>query len=432
MTPQTKAKKGKRPAPAPAPAPGPEAAAEPAPNRGLENVEWWPLSKIRPYQRNPRKNADAIPKVAESLRIYGWRQPIVVDRDGVIVAGDTRYRGAKLNGWDKAPVHQALDLTPEQAKAYRIADNRTGEEAEWDLPLLRTELLDLQGSGLALESLGFNREELGPLLQPEGGLRAGADPDAIPDAPKAKDAITRPGDVITLGRHRLVCGDATKPDDLAKLLDGVVPDTIVTDPPYCSGGFQEAGRAKGSIGTGARIKPRIANDTLSTRGWRQLLKATAFGSEAPTVYVFLDWRMWANLFDLAEESGYGVRQMIVWDKGTPGMGRGWRSQHELVLFGTRAVVDFDNRKAVGNVRSPKRTGNKHHPTEKPVEIITDILAVMDMAATVYDPFAGSGTTLIAAEMLGRQCFAMELKPAFCDVIVERWEQVTGGKAGRPR
>lgn len=412
--------------------PAPDAAEQAPPNRGLDQVEWWPLSRIRPYQRNPRQNAAAVPKVAESLRAYGWRQPIVVDREGVIVAGDTRYRAARVLGWDKAPVHQALDLTPEQVRAYRIADNRTGEEAAWDLPALRTELLDLQAGGLALEGLGFDAGELKPLLTPDGGLAPGADPDAIPEAPKAKDAITKPGDLILLGRHRLVCGDATRSEDLGKLFAGVVPDTIVTDPPYCSGGFQEAGRSKGSIGTGARIKPRIANDTLSTRGWRQLLKATAFGSEAPTVYVFLDWRMWANLFDLAEESGYGVRQMIVWDKGTPGMGRGWRSQHELVLFGTRAVIDFDNRKAVGNVRTPKRTGNKHHPTEKPVELITDILGVMDMAATVYDPFAGSGTTLIAAEMVGRTCYAMELKPAFCDVIVQRWEQATGGTAERPK
>lgn len=391
-------------------------------------VVWRPLGEVKPYEKNPRRNASAVPKVAASIRQFGWRQPIVVDTAGVILAGHTRYLAAQHLGEAVVPVHVAEGLTKEQARAYRIADNRTGEEADWDLPLLQVELGELQDGGTDLVELGFDPDELEPLLNGPGGLKAGADPDAIPAAPKTP--ITKAGDLILLGRHRLLCGDATHAKDVAKLLGAETPDSIVTDPPYCSGGFQESGRAKGSIGSDARIKAKIANDTLSTRGYRQLLKAAVFSGKAPTCYVFLDWRMWANCFDLAEESGYGVRSMIVWDKGTPGMGRGWRSQHEIILFGTRGVVDFDNKKAHGNVLSPSRTGNKHHPTEKPVELITDILGVMDMAQTIYDPFAGSGTTLLAAEMLGRQCFAMELKPEFCDVIVMRWEQATGGKAVR--
>lgn len=394
-------------------------------------VRWMSIDQIRPYGKNPRKNAAAVPKVRESLKVFGWRQPIVTDAAGVIIAGHTRWLAAKDLGMDRVPVHIAADLTEEEARAYRIADNRTADEATWDLELLQGELVDLKADGWALEGLGFESEELERILHGEGGLKPGADPDAIPTPPKKP--TTKPGDLIQLGQHRLLCGDSTRPADLEKLFAGAVPETILTDPPYCSGGFQESGRAKGSIGTERKggVKPKISNDTLSTRGYRQLLKAAVFGADAPTVYVFLDWRMWANAFDTAEESGYGVRQMIVWDKGNPGMGRGWRSQHELILFGTRGVVDFDNHKAIGNVRSPKRSGNKHHPTEKPVELLTDILGVMDMARTVYDPFAGSGSTLIAAEMLGRKCYAMELMPAFCDTIVLRWEQATGGKAVRP-
>ncbi len=391
-------------------------------------IEWRRLDQLTPYEKNPRLNASAVPKVAKSLTEFGWRQPIVIDTAGVIVAGHTRYLAARSLGWETVPVHVARDLSPAQAKAYRLADNRTGAEAEWDLPLLRTELLALQADGADLEGLGFDPDELEGYLDAPTGLQPGADPDAIPERP-AKPT-TKPGQLITLGRHRLLCGDAMDPAAVRKLLAGAALDSVITDPPYCSGGFQESGRAKGSIGTGTRIKPRIKSDQLSTRGFQQLMRRTVFATDAPTVYVFLDWRQWANLSDLAEGAGYGVRSMIVWDKGTAGMGRGWRSQHELILYATKAVVDFDNKKAIGNVRNPSCTGNKHHPTEKPVELITDILGVMDMAQKIYDPFGGSGTTLLGAEMLGRSAYLMELDPGFCDVIAQRWTEATGGKVNR--
>lgn len=218
--------------------------------------------------------------------------------------------------------------------------------------------------------------------------------------------------------HRVFCGDSTKAEDVRRVTGGEVVDVIVTDPPYCSGGFQEAGRAGGSVGTTAK-PARIHNDTLSSRGFQALIKAALSQLDGGMVYIFTDWRMWLYLFDVVEASGYGVRNMIVWDKGSPGMGRGWRTQHELVMFGSKAVVAFDNHKAQGNVIACARTGNVQHTTEKPIELVAKILAVTDMAHTVADPFLGSGTTLIACEQLGRQGIGIELEPKYVAVALQR-------------
>jgi DNA modification methylase len=196
---------------------------------------------------------------------------------------------------------------------------------------------------------------------------------------------------------------------------------VLTDPPYCSGGFQEAGRSAGSIGTDAQIVRQIANDRLSTRGYMALIKAAIGATAIPLAYVFTDWRMWVNLFDVMESSGFGVRNMIVWDKGSPGMGMGWRTQHELVMFASRAAVQFDGHKAQGNVISASCTGNPDHPTQKPVELLSAILEVTDMAKTVYDPFLGSGGTLVSAHRLGRVCYGCELDPKYADVVLRRAE-----------
>ena len=236
---------------------------------------------------------------------------------------------------------------------------------------------------------------------------------------------TERGQVWEVGRHRLMCGDCTSPEDRKVLNAGMIPDFILTDPPYSSGGFQEASRGAGSIGTvrlnsaGERIQPQITNDRLSTRGYLALIKRAVGETECQGAYVFTDWRMWVNLFDVMEASGFGVRQMIVWDKGSPGMGAGWRSQHEIIMFACRSVIKFDNHKAVGNVLQYPRTGNPNHPTEKPVALLMDILNITDAAQTVYDPFLGSGSTLVAVENTGRDGYGMEIEPKYMAVTLER-------------
>lgn len=233
-----------------------------------------------------------------------------------------------------------------------------------------------------------------------------------------------PGDYIEIGQHRLYCGNCTDEKAVKALLGDVSPELILTDPPYCSGGFQEAQKSSGSIGSDAEHKwggkrPEIANDKLSTRGWAALLKSAFMNSGAHAIYCFIDWRMWVHLFDLAETCGFGVKNMIVWNKMAPGMGMGWRTQHELVLFGTRTTIKFDNHKALGNVIDAKRSGNPDHPTQKPVDLIGKILEVSDWAPNIYDPFVGSGTTMVAAHQMARRCFAMEIDPKYCHTVIDR-------------
>ena len=188
-----------------------------------------PLADIRPYEKNPRINDDAVDAVAASLKEFGFRQPIVVDPDGVIICGHTRYKAAQKLGLEKVPVHVATDLTPEQIKAYRIADNQTASLAEWNYDLLPIEIGELQAANYDLGLLGFDQDELAKLLG--GDLQEGlTDPDDVPAPPD--EAITQPGDLWILGNHRLLCGDSSKPDDLDRLLDGAVIHLVNTDPPY--------------------------------------------------------------------------------------------------------------------------------------------------------------------------------------------------------
>jgi ParB-like chromosome segregation protein Spo0J len=193
------------------------------------NVELRPLAAIKPYEKNPRQNDAAVDAVAESIRRFGFRQPIVVDEAGVIVCGHTRWKAAQKLGLTEVPVHVARDLTPEQVRAYRLADNKTAELAEWNLELLPIELAELQGAGIDWTLLGFDSDELAKLLDP--GVQPGlTDPDEIPEPPDA--AITQPGDLYVLGEHRLLCGDSASAADVDRLLDGQPVHLVNMDPPY--------------------------------------------------------------------------------------------------------------------------------------------------------------------------------------------------------
>lgn len=382
------------------------------------------IDDIKPYENNPRDNKNAIDKVAKSIELYGFQQPIVIDRKNIIVAGHTRYMAALKLGRSKVPVKEAKKngkwLTPSECKAYRIADNKTAEYSGWNDELLKIELNDLKlempDIDLA-EITGFAMREVDSLLLCDEPVKESP-------APKKRKTNIKPGDIFQLGRHRLMCGDSTNIKEVKRLTDGHAIDMILTDPPYCSGGFQEAGKQSGSVGT--RGTEMIANDTLSTRGYQSLMKQMITAANAKMSYIFTDWRMWINLFDIVESCGFGVRNMIVWDKQSPGMGQGWRMQHELIMCGIRVKSPFNPKKAQGNVIQCGRTGNKNHATEKPVDLLKKIIEVNDLAKYIYDGFIGSGSTMLACEDTNRICYGMEIDPAYCQVTIDRWQDYTNG------
>jgi DNA modification methylase len=409
-------------------------------------------AELRADPRNARTHSpDQVRQLANALLEFGFTSPILVDgADKLdIAAGHGRTEAALLvyaeggtlrfpNG-DPLPAGTVptLDVsgwTPEQRRAYVVADNRLAELAGWDEGMLREELDALAGADFSLDTIGFDTDALAALAAPPttepsgdavpaGTIKPDTDLDLVPEPPA--DPVTIRGDVWQLDQHLVGCLDSTT--DAARELYGQV-DLVATDPPYCSGGFQESGKSSGSVGVRNEQK-KVANDRLSTRGYQALMKAAVFAIPSQFFLVFTDWRMWTYLFDLAEGSGAGVRSMIVWNKGNAGMGRGWRAQHELILWGCRASPPYeDGFGGLGNVRTIGRQSNDLHTTQKPVELMRELIRNTPWAKVVADPFGGSGTTLIACEAEGVACRTTELDPAYVDTIVRRWEEATGGQA----
>jgi len=431
-------------------------------------VEQWPIAKVKPYEKNPRINDGAVEAVAKSLEEFGFRQPIVVDTEGVIVCGHTRYKAALELGLEKVPVHVAKDLSPEQIKAYRIADNKSAELAEWDFDLLPIELGELQGLDFDLALLGFDEDELAGLL--DGDVVDGeTDPDEVPEPPD--DAITQPGDLWILGNHRLLCGDSSSVADVDRLLDGAEIHLCNTDPPY---NVKVEPRSNNAIAAGnssfanpnaankhhqkfdlerhpekakathkkMRAKDRpLANDFVTDEEFDKLLAAW-FGNIARVLLpgrTFYIWGGYANLGNyppFLKSSGLYFSQGIVWDKQHPVLTRkdfmgafeiafyGWREGAGHKFFGPNNATDLWHVKKV----NPQ---SMVHLTEKPVELAVRAMQFSSRKGeNVLDLFGGSGSTLIAAEQTGRNALLMELDPPYCDVIVERWEKFTGNKAER--
>jgi DNA modification methylase len=388
------------------------------------SVELRPLDAVRPYANNPRQNDDAVEAVAESIRRFGFRQPIVVDADGVIVAGHTRFRAAQRLGLATVPVHVATDLTADEIRAYRLADNKTAELASWDTSMLSIELDALRGAGIDWTLLGFDEEELAKLLAPAGteGL---TDPDAVPEKPV--DPITKPADLWLLGKHRLLCGDSTSAADVTRLLDGVVPTLMVTDPPYGVEYDPEWRMDAGLTGNTARMG-KVMNDDRAdwTEAWKLF--------PGDVAYVYHAGVFASTVQQSLERAGFAIRAQIIWAKDRLALSRGdYHWQHEPCWYAVREGGKghrTDDRTQTTLWSIPARDDAGHgHGTQKPVECMERPVR-NHLADTVYEPFAGSGTTVIACERTGRACIAMELDPGYCDVVVRRWEEFTGKKAER--
>jgi len=431
------------------------------------DVELRPIDAIRPYEANPRVNDQAVDAVAASLREFGFRQPIVVDADGVIIVGHTRWKAARKLGLAKVPVHVATDLSPEQIKAYRIADNQTASLAEWDFDLLPIELKDLQGADYDLGLLGFDDKELAKLLDGETteGL---TDPDAVPEPPD--EATTQRGDIWVLGNHRLMCGDSASEADLDLLLDGATIDLFASDPPYnvrveprsstaiAAGnsshpdlsqkmhhqGFDVARGVTDPKKARRKMRPKdrpLENDFVTDEAFDEML--LAWFSNASRVLKpggsFYIWGGYANLGNYPaplKQAGLYFSQGIVWDKQHPVLTRkdfmgafeicfyGWKEGAGHNFYGPNNATDLWHVKKV----NPQAMV---HLTEKPVELAVRSIQYSSLPGeNVLDLFGGSGSTLIGCEQTGRRAFLMELDALYCDVIVQRWEQFTGKKAER--
>lgn len=376
------------------------------------------LSEIRPYEKNPRRNDSAVDAVAASIKEFGWQQPIVVDKDGVIIAGHTRYKAAKKLKCKEVPVVYADNLTEEQVKAYRLADNKTSELAEWDADLLSEELLDLQDFDMGqfgFDDFNADTQEIEEAHEDEYEV-------SLPEEPKAKI-----GDIYQLGRHRLMCGDSTNPECVSKLCEGGYVDLLLTDPPY---GVDYTGSTKEKL--------KIKNDSLDDDSLKEML-ASAF-SAADSVMkpgaVFYIWHAdsKALVFRIAcQMVGWEVRQVLIWAKNSLVMGRqDYQWKHEPCLYGWKSGAGHlwaSDRKQTTILEFDKPLANKEHPTMKPVKLFDyQIQNNTKGGDIVLDLFGGSGTTIIACEQSGRNARVMELDPKYVDVIIDRWETMTGEKA----
>lgn len=393
------------------------------------------ITALVPNPKNPNQHPDTqIQILGRIIRQTGWRQPITVSkRSGFIVKGHGRLLAARLEGMKEAPVDYQNYTNEAEEYADLVADNRIAELAETDNKLLADIFADIDTGEIPMELTGYTEGEVQSLVTAlsEALHNDLSEPDDIPETPKAETIISQKGDLWIIGRHRVMCGSCTNRADMNLLLDGAHPEILLTDPPYCSGGFQESGRTSGSIGTKRKDGKAvtIANDTLSTRGYQALMREVLQNFDGLVAYIFTDWRMWNYLFDIVESSGLGVRNMIVWNKKTPGMGSGWRAQHEIIMFAHRTKPKWDKHKGYGNVLEATRSGNELHPTQKPVEILEKLLDNTRWAEGVLDTFGRSGTSLIAAENIGQQAFLMEMEPVFVDTIVKRYIRTTGETNG---
>lgn len=370
---------------------------------------------IKPYAKNPRKNDEAVKYVAESIKEFGFKVPIVVDDDNIIVAGHTRWKAAKKLGIEECPCIIANDLTEEQIKAFRLADNKVAEKAEWDFDLLGMELEDIVD--LDMSVFGFE-----DVLEEEAEVAEDDYEVQLPEEPKAKR-----GDIYQLGRHRLMCGDSTMFDDVEQLMDGQLADMLLTDPPY---NVDYEGKTKDKL--------KIENDKMENDSFRQFL-VDAFTNADMSMKpgaVFYIWHADSegyNFRGACFETGWQVRQCIIWNKNSMVMGRqDYQWKHEPCLYGWKNGASHlwaSDRKQTTVIDFNRPTRNDLHPTMKPIGLFDyQIKNNTKGGDIVLDLFGGSGTSIMACEQNGRVCYTMEFDPRYIDAIIDRWEQFTGEKA----
>jgi DNA modification methylase len=420
-------------------------------DRSELRVELWPLERLIPYTKNPRViSPAAIEKVATSIKHFGFRQPIVVDRKGVIVVGHARRLAALQMGLKRVPVHVAKDLSERAARAYHIADNRSNEATSWDRELLAIELKDLGEA--AGDLTGFDGNEIAEIF---GSAPTEAPQDAIPAPPVSP--VARPGQIWRLGTHRLLCGDSTRPEDVSRLMGEERAVLFATDPPYAigyTGGTHPLTKANRANARAKRIKdkdwsgsyheagptPDIANSEADGRAFYASFIRTAIEKAITPNAAWYCWHAsnrQAMVEEVWKDAGAFMHQQIIWFKSRPVLTFSvYMWAHEPCLFGwIKGKKPHIERKQEGGYPGTvwqvpcTEIESSEHPTSKPNRLFAIPMQLHTRPNDLcYEPFSGSGSQLIAAEQLGRRCYAIEIEPRFVDVAITRWETLTGKKA----
>ena len=390
-------------------------------------IESWPIEKLRPYARNAKMHGDdQVAKIAASMAKFGWTVPCMVADDGELIAGHGRVLAATMLGLSEVPVIRLGHLDEAERRAYRIADNKLTEMGDWDEVVLRDEIAGLLAEDFDLTLLGITDEDLDALLQdPDLGDRAIEGEDDVPETPE--DPVSRPGDLWVLENHRLLCGDATFATDVERVLGTVKPLLMVTDPPY---GVQYDPGWRNKTGASATKRTgKVMNDDRAD--WREAW--ALFPGDVAYV-----WHGALHATTVAESllaAGFNVRSQIIWAKDRLVLSRGdYHWQHEPCWYAVKKTgkghwAGDRKQTTLWQISNKDQDAETVHGTQKPVECMRrPILNNSSPGQAIYEPFMGSGTTLIAAETTGRVCLGIELNPAYVDVAVQRWQQFTGQDA----
>jgi len=382
-----------------------------------------PLADLIPYANNARTHSPAqVSKIAASIKEFGFTNPILIDANNGIIAGHGRVLASQKLKLAMVPVIELGHLTDAQRRAYILADNRMALDAGWDADLLKLELLSLKDEGFDLELTGFGLDEIGELLN--DGTEGLTDPDDVPEVPAVPVSVL--GDVWILGRHRLVCGSSTEADTVSKALNGVTPHLMVTDPPY-GVEYDASWREKAGLNITSAATGKVLNDDKAdwSEAWALF--------PGDVAYIWHAGVFAGVVADSLIKNGLLIRSQIIWAKSQMVMSRGdYHWQHEPCWYAVRKGKPghYDGGRkqtTLWQIDKPKKS-ETGHSTQKPIECMKRPIENNSSAGqAVYEPFSGSGTTIIAAEMTGRACHAIELNPAYIDVAVKRWQEFTGAR-----
>lgn len=403
-----------------------------------QQIVYIPIDEIKPYERNPRNNAPAVPACMESIKRFGFRGAIDLDEEKVIIRGHTRMmaiRQLRENGCLPDGLSDGLvpciihrDMSPEQVRALRVADNKVSELSTWDEELLRVEISEF--ADFDFSSLGF---DIDTIMGDMGRGLSGTDEDAVPEISENEPVVSKRGEVYVLGRHRLMCGDSTKAEDVTRLMAGEKARMVFTDPPW----NVAYGETKKDNPQGYKVRT-ILNDKMTTDDFHAFMDAVfrcmvgASEKGCPT-YVVMSAQEWGNLMLALKEGGYHWSSTVIWAKDRLVLSRkDYHTQYEPIWYGwldgAPRLQAVEDRKQSDLWEIPRPSRSEEHPTMKPVELVVKAVGNSSRAGdTVLDLFGGSGTTLIACEQTNRRARLMELDPHYCDVIRRRWAEFVHGE-----